>query len=106
MMPEWEFRLTKIENLLMVLTERQVEQQVEITLLQESQNRTDGQIHVTSQQIERTDRQLQRTDHQIQITQKQVDALAHAIERLNDSQERTEARLQALINKVARLYGN
>ena len=41
MQPEWEFRLAKIENLLATLTERQVQQQVEISLLQESQKRTD-----------------------------------------------------------------
>lgn len=96
MVPEWEFRLTKIENLLVVLTERQVDQQVEMVLFQDAQKRTDEQILATSQQIRRTDRQ-------IQVTEKQIEGLALAIGRLNDSQERTEARLQSLIDTVDRL---
>ena len=96
MVPEWEFRLTKIENLLIVLTERQVDQQVEMVLFQDAQKRTDEQILATSQQIRRTDRQ-------IQVTEKQIEGLALAIARLNDSQERTEARLQSLIDTVDRL---
>ena len=110
MQPEWEFRLAKIENLLATLTERQVQQQVEISLLQESQKRTDEQIQATSQQIKLTDAQIQATDKQIRAGEKQIQALAQHVElifsalgRVSDSQDRTEARLQSLIDTGDRL---
>jgi predicted nucleic acid-binding Zn-ribbon protein len=110
MQPEWEFRLAKIENLLATLTERQVQQQVEISLLQESQKRTDEQIQATSEQIKLTDQQIQAVVRQIQAAEKQIQALTQhaelvfsALGRVSDSQERTEARLQSLIDTVDRL---
>jgi hypothetical protein len=79
---ESDSRLTRIENLLQALTERQVQQQVEILQLQESQKKTD-------QQIQQTDRH--------------VETLVSVVGRVADSQERTEERLYSLIETVDRL---
>ena len=103
MTPGWELRLTRIENLLATLTERQVQQQVEISLLQESQKRTDDQIQATSQQIKLTDVQIQAAEKQIQALAQHVELLFSALGRVSDSQDRTEARLQSLIDTVDRL---
>ena len=75
MTPEEQLRFTKIENLLQTLTESQVQQQVEISQLQESQKRTDQQIQ----------------------------ALAVIVGRASDSQERAGERLVSLIQTVDRL---
>ena len=82
MTSESDSRLTRIENLLQALTERQVQQQVEILQLQESQKKTD-------QQIQQTDRH--------------VETLVSVVGRVADSQERTEERLYSLIETVDRL---
>ena len=117
MMPEWEFRLTKVENLLAALTERQVQQQLEISQLQESQRRTDEQIQTTTRQIQSVGQQVQAIGHdvqaighqaqaaagQIQTLAQHVDLVFSALGRVSDSQERTEVRLQFLIDAVDRL---
>jgi chromosome segregation ATPase len=103
MQPDWEFRLAKIENLLATLTERQVQQQVEISLLQESQKRTDEQIQATTQQLKLTDQQIQVAEKQIQSLAEHVELVFSALGRVSDSQDRTEARLQSLIDTVDRL---
>jgi len=103
MRPEWEFRLAKIENLLATLTERQVQQQVEILLLQESQKRTDEQIQATTQQQKLTDLQIQAAEKQIQSLAQHAELVFSALGRVSDSQDRTEARLQSLIDTVDRL---
>jgi|SoiMethySBSTD1v2_1073268.scaffolds.fasta_scaffold08023_5 chromosome segregation ATPase len=103
MQPEWEFRLAKIENLLATLTDRQVQQHVEISLLQESQTRTDEQIQATAQQLKLTDQQIQAAEKQIQALAQHVELVFSALGRVSDSQDRTEARLQSLIDTVDRL---
>ena len=103
MTPEWEFRLTKIENLLQTLTERQVQQQVEMSLLQESQSRTDEQIQETNQQMKLTIQQIQAAETQILALARHAELVFSALGRVTESQERTEARLQSLIDTVDRL---
>jgi chromosome segregation ATPase len=76
---------------------------VEISFLQESQQRTDEQIQATTQQIKLTDQQIQAAEKQIQALAQHVELLLSALGRVTDSQDRTEARLQSLIDTVDRL---
>ena len=72
-----EQRLTKIENLLLTITDIQAKHEDEIGQLKDSQKKTDEQLRL----------------------------LAQSMNRLSDMQERTEARLISLIEHVDRVVG-